>query len=65
MQSPMDRRTFVASLAAGTAAAFVGRPAVADVPTPYSWDEMPPMDSREKFIAWAVKTRGEDPQYLG
>ena len=63
----MDRRAFVASLAAGTAAATVapfGRQAFADVPAPYSWYEMPPMDSKEKFIAWAVKNRGEDPKYL-
>ena len=25
----------------------------------------PPMDSREKFIAWGVAQRGEDPKYLG
>ena len=34
------------------------------MPVPYSWDVMPPMDSQEKFIAWAVKNRGEDPKYL-
>jgi protein-L-isoaspartate(D-aspartate) O-methyltransferase len=39
--------------------------AFADVPKPYSFDLMPPMDGREAFIDWAVKNRGEDPKYLG
>lgn len=60
----MDRRCFLASLAAGAGAAALARPAWADVPVPYSWDEMPPMDSQAKFIAWAQKNRGEDPKYL-
>ena len=60
----MDRRSFVSALAVSTAAIGLGRQAFADVPVPYSWDEMPPMDSQEKFIAWAVKNRGEDPKYL-
>ena len=60
----MDRRVFIASLAASATAGTLIRPAFADVPVPYTWDEMPPMDSQEKFIAWAVKNRGEDPKYL-
>ena len=35
------------------------------VPVPYDWNAMPPTDSRDAFIAWAVKNRGEDPTYLG
>ena len=65
----MDRRTFTASLVASAALSGVMRPAFADdvvgkVPTPYSVDIVPPMDSEEKFVAWAVKNRGEDPTYL-
>jgi protein-L-isoaspartate(D-aspartate) O-methyltransferase len=48
------------ALAAGDAAA----PA-AKVPTPFTFDLAPPMDSREKFIEWGVAQRGEDPKYLG
>lgn len=59
----MDRRAFTASLVAAGAAGLV-RPAFANVPGPYSWDDLPPMDSREKFVAWGVKTRGEDPKFL-
>jgi protein-L-isoaspartate(D-aspartate) O-methyltransferase len=35
------------------------------VPTPFTFDMDPPMDSREKFIEWGVSVRGEDPKYLG
>jgi protein-L-isoaspartate(D-aspartate) O-methyltransferase len=66
----MDRRSFLASLGASAALAGLSHPASAEavdgkVPVPYSFDEMPPMDSREKFVAWGVKTRGEDPKFLG
>ena len=37
------------------------RLAMADVPTPFTFDMAPPMDNREKFIAWGVAQRGEDP----
>ena len=35
------------------------------MPTPFTFDMTPPMDSREKFIAWGVAQRGEDPKFLG
>jgi protein-L-isoaspartate(D-aspartate) O-methyltransferase len=38
---------------------------MAKVPTPFTFDLAPPMDSREKFIAWSVAQRGEEPKYLG
>jgi len=38
---------------------------MADVPTPFTFDMAPPMDNREKFIAWGVVQRGEEPKYLG
>ncbi len=65
----MDRRSFIASLSASAALTSLSgqaRAATPDgkVPEPYSFDTMPPMDSEEKFVAWAVKTRGEDPKYL-
>ena len=34
---------------------------MADVPTAFTFDMAPPMDNREKFIAWGVAERGEDP----
>ncbi len=60
----MNRRSFVATL--GSVAALVNLPrlAFADVPVPYSADEMPPVDSEERFVAWGEKTRGEDPKFL-
>ena len=35
------------------------------MPTPFTFDMNPPTDSREKFIAWGVAQRGEDPKFLG
>ena len=60
----MDRRSFIATLGAGTVAAALPNIAFADVSVPYSWDEMPPMDSEQKFVAWGVKTRGENTDFL-
>jgi protein-L-isoaspartate(D-aspartate) O-methyltransferase len=61
----MKRRTFlIGSAGALLESAFFGA-AFADVPQPYSWDLAPPKDSRDAFIKWGVKTRGEDPKYLG
>ena len=69
----MRRRDFLAgSAGAAILAAF---PASADaaipsltasrVPTAYDWNAVPPMDSRQAFIDWMVKTRGENPKFLG
>ena len=61
----MHRRHFLLSAAGLAFGAFpVGR-AFANVPVPYDFDLTPPMDSREAFIEWAVKNRGEDANYLG
>jgi protein-L-isoaspartate(D-aspartate) O-methyltransferase len=61
----MKRRTFLI----GSGAAFVETAlfgaALADVPTPFSFNLAPPVESRQAFINWGVKTRGEDPKYLG
>ena len=57
----MDRRSFLI----GAAAAAVAKPAFANVPTPYNWSISPPRQSREAFVEWMVKNRGEDPRFLG
>ena len=57
----MRRREFLAGAAGLLGAACAPRLALANVPTPYSLDLNPPMDNREKFIAWGVAQRGEDP----
>jgi protein-L-isoaspartate(D-aspartate) O-methyltransferase len=61
----MQRRTFLV----GSAGALLGRAvfgtAFADVPSPYSSNLSPPENSRDAFVNWGVKTRGEDPKYLG
>ncbi len=61
----MQRRHFLAGAAALAGGALVPRLAMANVPTPFTFDMTPPMDSREKFIAWGVAQRGEDPKFLG
>jgi protein-L-isoaspartate(D-aspartate) O-methyltransferase len=44
--------------------AGLGAAAKANVPVPYDWNAVPPMDSQENFVAWMQKNRGEDPKYL-
>jgi protein-L-isoaspartate(D-aspartate) O-methyltransferase len=58
----MDRRAFLLSFG-GAAAALSS--AYANVSTPYDWSASPPRASREAFIGWMVKNRGEDPRFLG
>ena len=61
----MNRREF---LTGGTAlaAATMGMASAteANVPTSYRWELMPPMDTREHFIAWGKAERGENPKFL-
>ena len=61
----MERRSFLSGLAAALAASFATGSARANVPTPHSWTLAPPMESREAFVAWMQKNRGEDAGYLG
>src|SRR5271170_1116234 len=61
----VQRRHFLAGTAGLVGAALTPRLAFANVPAPFNYDLSPPMDSREKFIAWGVAQRGEDPKYLG
>jgi len=60
----MKRREMIAGSAALAASAMLVRPVFASVPTPYDWAATPPMDSKDNFIAWMVKNRGEDPKFL-
>ncbi|MFO1185692.1 MAG: protein-L-isoaspartate O-methyltransferase [Bauldia sp.] len=60
----MERRQFLKGmLAAG--AAVAARSSQAAIAAPYSFDIIPPMDSRANYIAWMEKNRGEDPKFLG
>jgi len=61
----VQRRHFLAGAAALAGGALVPRFALANVPTPFTFDMTPPMDNREKFIAWGVAQRGEEPRFLG
>ena len=61
---PVDRRQFVVGVTA-QAAALVSRPALANVPGAYDSSASPPRQSRDAFVEWMVKNRGEDPKFLG
>lgn len=60
----MDRRKFLIGAAQIAGAALAARPARANVSTPYDWSASPPRQSREAFVEWMVKNRGEDPRFL-
>ena len=61
----MDRRQFLAGGTAFVAGAIGPRFAMANVPTPFTFDMAPPTDSRAKFVAWGAAQRGEEPKPLG
>jgi protein-L-isoaspartate(D-aspartate) O-methyltransferase len=61
----VKRRDFLAGSSAALTVGFLPRAALANVPEPYSFDLMPPFDKRDAFIAWGVKSRGEEPKFLG
>jgi protein-L-isoaspartate(D-aspartate) O-methyltransferase len=61
----MNRREFIASSAALAASAALPSAVLANVPKPYDWDAVPPLDNRAEFIKWMVANRGENPLYLG
>ncbi len=61
----MQRRQFIAGAAGLIASSLAPRLARANVPTPFTFDMAPPMDNRDKFVAWGVAQRGEDPKFLG
>jgi protein-L-isoaspartate(D-aspartate) O-methyltransferase len=60
----MDRRQFVIG-AGAELAVLAACPALANVPSAYDSSASPPRQSREAFIEWMVKNRGEDPKFLG
>ena len=60
----MDRRRFLIG-AGGVAVAALSGAALARVPGPYDWGVSPPRGTREAFVEWMVKNRGEDPRFLG
>jgi protein-L-isoaspartate(D-aspartate) O-methyltransferase len=59
----MNRRDLLLG-AAALAGGLLSGPARANVPTPYDWGAAPPMDSREAFVAWMQKNRGEEAGFL-
>jgi protein-L-isoaspartate(D-aspartate) O-methyltransferase len=61
----MDRRKFLTGMAQAACAALAAQRALANVPTPYESSVSPPRSSREAFVDWMVKNRGEDPHFLG
>ncbi len=61
----MNRRSFLAGTAIAAVAAGHANLLQAAVPNPFDWTAMPPMDDRQAFIDWMVKTRGEDAGFLG
>ena len=60
----MNRRKFLGASAAVLASAGIPL-ARANVPAALGPDTSPPMDSREAFVAWMQKNRGEEAGYLG
>ena len=61
----MKRREFVSGSVALLGSAAITSDANANVPTAYDWTSMPPLADRQTFVDWMVKSRGEDPLYLG
>jgi protein-L-isoaspartate(D-aspartate) O-methyltransferase len=61
---PVDRRQLLIGAAAG-AAALAASPARANVPLAHDSSASPPRQSRDAFVEWMAKNRGEDPKFLG
>ena len=61
----MNRRDFLALSGSALAAGLAPTLALANVPVPYDRNAVPPMDSRQAFIDWMVKSRGEDANFVG
>ncbi len=60
----LRRRDFLAGAAGVVGGALASSLALAKVPTSFTFDMAPPMDSQEKFVAWGVAQRGEEAQFL-
>jgi protein-L-isoaspartate(D-aspartate) O-methyltransferase len=65
VEADVNRRGFLASSAAVLAQALFAGRARADVSAAYDFDISPPTDTRQNFIDWMVKNRGESPKFLG
>ena len=64
--SGINRRDLLCGASAALAAGVLfPTTASAKVPLPYDWSASPPTDGRAAYIDWMVKTRGEDPAFLG
>jgi protein-L-isoaspartate(D-aspartate) O-methyltransferase len=61
----MNRRNFLSRAASALVLASAAGAARANVPAPLAAGVSPPMDSRESFVAWMQRNRGEDANYLG
>lgn len=61
----MKRRSLLLGGAVLAAGGGLSRPGLAAVLSPLDREAMPPTDTRENYIAWMVKNRGEDPRFLG
>jgi protein-L-isoaspartate(D-aspartate) O-methyltransferase len=58
----LSRRQFVLGVATAALPLSAAR---ANVPTPYDWDASPPTSSRQAFVEWMAKNRGENRDFLG
>ena len=61
----MNRRLFLLGSALALTDALFLKRAFADVPKPYNWDAMPPVDERKAFVDWMVANRAESADFLG
>ncbi|MGH8124188.1 MAG: hypothetical protein ACREPT_15635, partial [Rudaea sp.] len=65
----MLRRDFVLCSLTFAGASLLPRASRAElqarkVPVPFTFDMTPPLATRDAFVEWAVKNRGEDPKFL-
>jgi len=60
----LRRRDFLVGAGAAASSVLAASLARASVPAPFNFDLFPPMDNEEKFVAWGVALRGEDPKFL-
>lgn len=61
----MRRRDFLMGAPGAFASGLALGSAQANVPTQLSWGVSPPMESRQAFVAWMSRNRGEDLGFLG
>ncbi len=60
----MDRRDFITGLAGASACGLMARPSFADTSMDVPSDVTPPLETREKFVAWMRDKRKEDAAFL-